>query len=66
MLTWTTENPMVPGLYWHRAQGIDPVVVRLTETGCVETLNYERITALHEALVLWPKSEWAGPLEPPP
>jgi hypothetical protein len=64
-MIWTTEKPTQPGIYWHRAQGIEPTVVRLTEADFVEVLNYQRTTPLDEALAIWHKSEWAGPLEPP-
>lgn len=62
-LTWTTDPPTQPGLYWYReARDDQPDVVLVADYGL--GLRYTP----HDDDSWYPLSpigQWAGPLEPP-
>ena len=66
-MTWTTEQPTVPGWYWLRTRGPSEVVVECGQLNSDMTVS---MGGFHWDLPLDykyfpPDSEWCGPFYPP-
>ena len=64
MLTWTTEKPTVPGLYWYRRSlGLRSMIFEVEIQDGTLTVIGENAECSGEVATI--EGQWAGPLEPP-